>query len=98
MPRLQKLADHVKTDLFADIVLNQDQDGAAQRADGGNLRRLLDLDRQVPCNVGADNGCDFAIHGKPVLSCQLSVLSRVGRTGAAEDESGEPICCFYCPR
>ena len=39
------LAEGVEADLFADVELDQDQDGAAERAGGGRLRARLDLGR-----------------------------------------------------
>ena len=42
-PGLKKLADDIEANLFADVVLNQHEDGTTQRTNMGGLGRLLDL-------------------------------------------------------
>ena len=58
----EDLAEFVEADLFADVELDEDQDGAAQR--GLRLRRLLQLGGDVACETSrsGDRGCEFAIH------------------------------------
>ena len=58
----EDLAELVEADLFADVELDEDQDGAAQGS--LRLRRLLQLGGDV---VG-DDGCRFAIHGFAVIT------------------------------
>ncbi len=89
-------AENVEADLFANVELDQDQDRSAQGRVG--LGALLHLGGQVAGNVGADHGCDFAVH-RAVLSTRYPVVSsRRTKLQAGMKRAKGLRARFYCPR
>ena len=59
----EDLAQFVEADLFADVELDQDEDGAAQR-----VLAPASIAADLGGEVVGDDGCRFAIHGFAVIT------------------------------
>src|SRR5262249_3155037 len=60
--RLKHLSDYVEADFFADVVLDQDQDRAAEGSLFLRMRRFLHLHGEVVGDISGNNGGQIAVH------------------------------------